>query len=76
LSQVIDPDYVSPKALLELEQLAGPSLYTSHAWIWKECIRLLAHNGYKIALGQGELSALYRQQEDWMTRLGFTVDLN
>jgi hypothetical protein len=76
LSKLIDPDLVSPQALSEMEQRAGNALYTSHAWIWKECIRLLAHNGYKIALGQGDLTALYKLQDEWMLRLGFSIELN
>ena len=42
LSQIIPPDRASPKELERLEYLAGPALFTSHAWIWKECLRLLA----------------------------------
>ena len=76
LSQIIPPNKASPQALEKLEYLAGPSLYTSHAWIWNECIRLLALNGYKIGTGKGDLSALYKEQEDWMTKLGFAVELN
>ncbi len=76
LSQMIAPERVSPQSLQKLEYIAGPSLYTSHAWIWKECIRLLAINGYKIGLGQGDLPALYKQQEEWMVKLGFAVELN
>jgi hypothetical protein len=76
LSQIIPPNKASPQALEKLEYIAGPSLYTSHAWIWNECIRLLALNGYKIGTGKGDLAALYKQQEEWMTKLGFAVDLN
>jgi hypothetical protein len=76
LSQIIPPNKASPQALEKLEYLAGPALYTSHAWIWNECIRLLALNGYKIGTGKGDLSGLYKQQEDWMTKLGFAVELN
>lgn len=76
LSRVIPPDHASPKELEKLEYLAGPALYTSHAWIWKESIRLLALNGYKIGIGKGDLPALYKQQEEWMTQLGFAVELN
>lgn len=76
LSQIINPDRASPKELEKLEYIAGPALYTSHAWIWKECIRLLALNGFKIGMGKGDLSALYKQQEEWMTMLGFAVELN
>jgi hypothetical protein len=76
LSQIILPDRVSPKELEKMEQVAGPALYTSHAWIWKECLRLLALGGYKIGTGKGDLPALYKQQEEWMTKLGFSVELN
>ena len=76
ISVLIPPERVSPKELEKLEYLAGPALFTSHAWIWKECIRLLAIDGYKIGRGKGDLPALYKQQEEWMTQLGFAVDLN
>jgi hypothetical protein len=76
LSQLIPPERAGPQALLELERTAGPALYTSHAWIWKECIRLLALNGYKIGVGKGDLEQLYREQEEWMIKLGFAVELN
>jgi hypothetical protein len=56
--------------------MAGPALYTSHAWIWKEAIRLLALNGYRIGIGKGDLAKLYKQQEDWMIKLGFAVEMN
>jgi hypothetical protein len=73
---LIPPERASPESLQKLEYIAGPALYTSHAWIWKECIRLLALNGYKIGLGQGDLAPLYKQQEEWMIKLGFAVELN
>jgi len=76
LSQIINPENVSPKELEKLEYMAGPALYTSHAWIWKESIRLLALNGYRIGIGKGDLAALYKQQEEWMMKLGFSVELN
>ena len=76
LSQIIDPERVSPKELEKLEYIAGPSLYTSHAWVWRESLKLLALNGFKIGLGQGDLESLYKLQEEWMTRLGFAVELN
>ena len=76
LSQIILPEKVSPKELEKLEYIAGPALFTSHAWIWKECLRLLALNGYKIGMGKGDLPALYKQQEEWMVKLGFAVELN
>lgn len=76
LSQLLPPERVSPKELERLEYLAGPSLYTSHAWITKECLRILALNGYKIGSTIKDLPALYQQQQDWMTRLGFAVELN
>lgn len=76
LSGVVDPLRVSPASLERLEYLAGPALFTSHAWIWKECIRLLALNGYKIGALKGDIDAIYKQQQDWMQQLGFAVELN
>lgn len=76
LSQIINPEGAGPLELNKLEYLAGPSLYTSHAWIWKESLRLLAINGYIIGLGAGDLQALYKQQEEWMIKLGFAIELN
>ena len=76
LTQIINPLRVSPRELEKLEYIAGPALFTSHAWIWKEALRLLALNGYRIGLGRGDLSALYKQQEEWMIKLGFSVEMN
>jgi len=76
LSQIISPERVSPKELEKLEYIAGPALFTSHAWVWKECIKLLALIGYKIGVGEQELAPLYKLQEEWMIRLGFAVNLN
>lgn len=76
LAQVIPPEKVSPRELEKLEYMAGAALFTSHAWVWKECIRLLAINGYTIGIGKGDVAALYKQQEDWMLKLGFAVELN
>jgi hypothetical protein len=76
LSDLVPITRVSPSALERLAHMAGPALFTSHAWIWKECLRLLALTGYKIGLGEGDMQALHKQQEEWMTRLGFSVALN
>jgi hypothetical protein len=76
LAEIIQPEKVSPKSLEKLEYIAGPALFTSHAWVWKECIKLLALTGYKIGVGQEELAPLYKLQEEWMTRLGFSVEIN
>jgi hypothetical protein len=76
LSQIIPPERVGPKALEKLEYIAGPALFTSHAWIWKECIKLLALIGYKIGIGEKDLSPFYKLQEEWMVKLGFAVQLN
>ena len=76
LSQLIPPERVSPQSLEKLEFLAGPALFTSHAWIWNESIRLLALNSYKIGTGRGNLDDLYKQQEQWMLKLGYSVVMN
>lgn len=76
LSQLIDPERISPKSLEKLEYIAGPALYTSHAWVWKECLKILALLGYKIGTGKGDLESYYKMQEEFMMRLGFSVELN
>ncbi len=76
LSQIIDPVKVSPKELEKLEYIAGPALFTSHAWIWKESIKLLALIGYKIGVGKDDIASQYKLQADLMIRLGFSVELN
>jgi len=76
LSQIIPPERVSPKSLEKLEYIAGPALFTSHAWIWKEAIKLLALISYKIGVGEQELAPLYKLQEEWMTKLGFAIEIN
>lgn len=76
LSSLVPPARVSPQSLEKLAYVAGPALFTSHAWIWREALRLLAWNGYKIAIGQGDLAPLYRQQEEWMMKLGFAAEIN
>ena len=73
---MIPPEHVSPKELEKLEYIAGPALFTSHAWIWKECIKLLALIGLKIGEGQNNLEPYYELQEKWMVKLGFSVQLN
>ncbi len=76
LSRLVSPQEVSPRALEKLAYLGGPALFQSHAWIWKEAMRLLALNGYQIATQTERLTPLYRQQEDWMARLGYAISLN
>ena len=76
ISDLINPEEVSPKSLLKLEHIAGPALYTSHGWIWKECLKLLALNGYKIAVITENIDDEYSRQEAWMTKLGYSVNLN
>jgi hypothetical protein len=76
LDQLVPPENTSPLSLQKLEYLAGPSLFTSHAWIWKECLRLLALNGLRIATLPDGLQQEYDKQQAWMVKLGFSVDLN
>lgn len=76
IHQIVNPEQVSPRELEKLESIAGPALYTSHVWLSKECLRILALNGYKIGSKLGNLPELYKQQEEWMTRLGYTVEMN
>ncbi len=76
LTDLIDPRNVSPRSLEKLEYLAGPALYKSHAWIWKESLRILALLSYKIGRGEGALEPYYQLQQDFMRELGFAIELN
>ncbi|WP_028526697.1 hypothetical protein [Runella limosa] len=66
---LIDPQRASPNALLKLEMRAGDGLYFSPQWT-DESLRILALTGYKIATQTHSLSAIYKQQEQWMNRIG------
>ena len=75
LANIINPQRVSPQELTKLEYVAGPSLFTNHAWIWKESLRLLALSGLKIATSDDPTEE-YKKQEEWMQKLGWAVNLN
>jgi hypothetical protein len=70
LTDVIDPQRVSPLELRKLEQAMGAAGQTSPYWMWNESIRLLALNGYRAAEGAAPLREAAAQQEKWMLRLG------
>ena len=75
LAEIINPQRVSPQELAKLEYVAGPGLFTNHAWIWKESLRLLALSGLKIATSDDPTEE-YKKQEEWMQKLGWAVNLN
>ena len=75
LSEVINPMRVKPEELYKLEYIAGPGLFTNHGWIWKEALRLLALSGLKIATSERPADE-YKRQEEWMQKLGWSVNLN
>lgn len=75
LSDIINPLRVKPEELYKLERIAGPGLFTNHGWIWKEALRLLALSGLKIATSE-QPAGEYKQQEEWMQKLGWSVNLN
>jgi hypothetical protein len=73
LSALTDPARVAPPALVQLEQRAGQALYTSQEWIWAECLRLLALNGYQAAVAPERAEEILRRQEGWMLKLGASL---
>jgi hypothetical protein len=75
LSEIINPLRVKPEELYKLEYIAGPGLFTNHGWIWKEALRLLALSGLKIATSPTPAEE-YKRQEEWMQKLGWSVNLN
>lgn len=66
----IKPSRTAPQHLIRLKEEAGNSLYTSHHWVSKEAIRLLALGGYQIATAPSDVSQLLEQQRKWMLTLG------
>jgi hypothetical protein len=73
LSDLINPERVKPETLLEMESQLGAALFTSMHWIWTESLRLLALTGLNTATNLEKKDDLIRQQEDWMLRLGGTL---
>lgn len=70
LVQIVDPTRVRPDALRELARAAGPALYASSHWLDKECLRLLALSGYRLATEPEQMREVMKQQEEWVLRLG------
>lgn len=70
LIALIDPERVKPQTLLAMEQQLGPALYTSMHWIWTEALRLLALTGLRMATMLERKTNMFKQQEEWMLRLG------
>lgn len=69
----VNPNRVDPKNLIQLKEQAGNSLYTSHHWVSKEAIRLLAMGGYQIATTPNQVPQLLELQRKWMLTLGRTL---
>jgi hypothetical protein len=76
LAGIIDPMCVCPPSLERLQQLAAGSLMNSHAWIDKECLKLLALTGYQVATRNDNVDEVYKHQESWMAKLGASQELN
>jgi hypothetical protein len=73
LADLINPERVSPKALVAMEQQLGAALYTSMHWIWTEALRLLALTGFRIATTPEKMVETFAQPEEWLLRLGGTL---
>jgi hypothetical protein len=70
LSDLVDPQRVSPAALRQLQREAGPAAFTSTHWISAECLRLTALSGLKFATEPELGREILKQQEDMMVKLG------
>ncbi|HQX07758.1 MAG TPA: hypothetical protein PKZ19_13285 [Zoogloea sp.] len=70
LVALINPDRVKAETLLVMERQLGPALYTSMHWIWTEALRLLALTGFRAATMAERKAETFKQQEQWMLRLG------
>lgn len=71
---LVDPVRVRPEALVQLERDAGPALYSSPHWLWHESLRLLALSGYRAATEPARATQIAEQFEDWMLRLGRSLE--
>lgn len=70
LASLINPERVKPETLLALEAQLGPALYTSMHWVWTEALRLLALTGLRSATLADKNMNMFKQQDEWMLRLG------
>lgn len=70
LSDLVNPQKVSPAALQKLEETVGPALFLSSYWVTKDPMRLLALTGLKSAVSGAPTAQSLRQQQSWMLRLG------
>jgi hypothetical protein len=70
LSQVCDPQRVSPSRLMELAVRAGDSLYTSSYLQRHESLRILAYNTMLAATSPERAPELAKQLGTWLERLG------
>jgi hypothetical protein len=73
LADWIDPTRVSPWALTRLERQGGAALFTSHHWIWTECLRLTALTGYRMAVNPEQSVIASEHQRTLMLRLGASM---
>jgi hypothetical protein len=74
LIALINPDRVKPETLLAMERQLGAALFTSTHWIWTESLRLLALTGLRKATTTNRPKEIIEVQEQWMLRLGGTLN--
>ncbi len=75
LAGIVNPELVSPTALDQLEK-NSEALQQSHAWVYKECLKMLALTGYRIATIEKNIEKEYKRQGEWMMNLGIQNQLN
>ena len=73
LSTLLSPERVRPSVLEALERRLGSALYTSTHWIWTEALRVLALTGLRVATRPERAVEVLKQQDEWMSRLGGTL---
>jgi hypothetical protein len=73
LSSLINPERVKPETLEAMERQLGAALYTSTHWVWTESLRILALTGLQLASQPERAAEILKQQEEWMLRLGGTL---
>lgn len=72
LVEWINPEWVSPRALWDLERGAGAALYTSPSWA-RQGLRIVALSGYRIGVEPYRAAEVLQQQQKWMTGAAYAL---
>lgn len=70
LSELADPQRVSPSSLSDLRKRAGGALFRKPRWLAEASLETLALSGLDLAAAPAHSAEITSRQEAWMRRLG------